>query len=88
MTLPSDVAAKLGLTPDHLADVIATTIRSIWITGVALLSGELIAAVAAGAKTPTEILAYVKTNWLVWLIANIVAPAVRGARAVATPPAK
>jgi hypothetical protein len=86
MTLPSDVATKLGLTPDHLADVIATTIRSVWITGTALGSGMLVSAVANGAKTPADFLTYAKTNWLIWFVANIVAPAIRGAKVAATAP--
>ena len=86
MTLPADVAAELGLSPDHLADVIATTIRSVWITATALGTGMLVSAAASGAKTPTDFLVYAKSNWLIWFVANIVAPTIRGAKVAATPP--
>ncbi len=55
--------------------------RSAWITFLALAGGFLMSAVANGAKTPVEVLAYAKANYLVWLTANIIAPAVRAARA-------
>ena len=82
------VAQKLGLSEDHLADVIATVIRSLWITATALVAGMLVDAAANGAKSPADFWVYLQSHWLAWLVANIVAPTVRGARAAATPPAK
>lgn len=83
-----EVAAKLGLTEDHLADVIATVLRSLWITATALGAGMLVDAAANGAKAPADFWVYLQSHWLAWLVANIVAPTVRGARAAATPPEK
>jgi hypothetical protein len=82
------VATKLGLSEDHLAEVIAAIIRSAWITFLAFSAGILVAGSAAGAKTPREFLDYAQANWLLWLVTNLVAPTVRGARAASTPPQK
>ena len=55
--------------------------HSTWITFVSLAGGFLVSAVAGGAKTPADVIAYAKSNWLVWATANLVAPAVRAYRA-------
>lgn len=54
-------------------------LHSAWITGIAIASGLLVSADASGAKSPEQTIAYIKANGLAWLVANIVAPAIRAA---------
>jgi hypothetical protein len=54
--------------------------HSFWVTFVSLSSGFLIAAVSQGAKTPSDVIVYVKANWLIFVVTNLVAPYIRANR--------
>jgi hypothetical protein len=56
-------------------------LHSAYITGAALLAGLLTAASAAGAHSLEEYLAYAKANYLGYLIANVITPALRAVAA-------
>lgn len=68
------VGAGLNLDPDHVATTIVAGVKSTYVTGAALFAGLTVAAAAQGASTPQAFLAYYKSQWVAWLVTNIVAP--------------
>lgn len=63
--------------------------HSLYITFLAILSGLTTQAVMDGQTSSWEqYLLYLKSKWLPWTVANIVAPALRSTLAAAKPPEK
>lgn len=60
---------------------IEAALHSLYVTFIALAGGFLVAATASGAKTPEEVLVYAKSNWLGFVVANLIAPAIRASQA-------